>query len=178
MIKWFFNKSFNVNIKWKDFTINKCKVKDIPKMLDFSEVASKYNWWEQIYMYINYVATYINEDKIINEFIETMHSIDDSVDLTPIIKELNDWLYWPSVEWDWKDAWDKKNILKSILFIQKYYWLSENDLYNLTLEQLWYYTEMVLAIENPEEYNKIERDKKARSWEMTLDELKSFIFNK
>lgn len=177
MIKGFINTTFNVDIKWVSFEINKCKVKEIPKMIDFTESIKKYNTETQLYFFFRYVSSYIEDIEKRNIFIELIESIDQSIDLWPIIKILNDWLYWAKEWWDewW---WDHKSIIKWMLFVQKYYWLSNNDLYNLTLEQFWYYSEMVLAIENPEEYKKQERNNRARSWDMTLDELKNFIFNK
>jgi hypothetical protein len=102
--------------------------------------------------------------------------IDDELNKTMEI--INIWLYWKNEWWDEKENQDNKWIIKSLLFVQKYYWLSTNDLRSLTLEQFWLYSEMIIAIENPEEYKKQEMNKKARSWDMTLDELKNFIFKK
>jgi len=178
MLSNFINNTFTISIKWKEFSINKCKVRDIPKMLAFGDLVKWEDTVMQLKIYFDYVSSFISDSRKKKDFIKSIYLLDIDSDLDLIISKMNEWIYWEqkkASEW-WNNS--EKNIVKSLLFVKKYYWLSVEEMENLTLEQFWYYSEMVLAIEDPKEYAKKEMQDKAMNGWMTLDDIKNFILKK
>lgn len=177
MLSSFINTTFTIVIKWKEYLLNKCKVRDIPKMTAFGDMVKDQDTVMQLKIYFDYICIFLSDKKKKKEFLKSIYSLDIDEDLDKLVTSINKGIYWEQKGSEWGNWWEK-SIIKSMLFVKKYYWLSVEEMENLTLEQFGYYSEMILAIEDPKEYAKKEIQDKAMNGWMTLDDIKNFILKK